>query len=65
MPLKPRRKFKTEGRVIWAKSMATKYPGGQRISIGFPVATVNENLEHPEKIAKEIAKAMNASTAFR
>lgn len=65
MAKKPKRTFRAEGLQIWAESIKTKVPGGTRISIGFPIAQVNENIEHPEKIARAIAKMLTASPMFR
>lgn len=65
MSKKPRRNFKAKGLQIWAEPIHTKVQGGTRISVGFPIAQVNDNIERPDQIAKAIAKSMNASPSFR
>lgn len=61
---KPRRTFRAEGHQIWARPIYVKKDGYTQIKIGFPIAVVNDNIEQPEKVAKLIAKAMNASRSF-
>lgn len=66
MPKKPKRRFRADGLQIFAEPIHQKMPDGTtRISLGFPVATVNKNLVTPDRVAKQIAKAMNDAGHFR
>lgn len=58
--------FKAEGLQVWKQPKETKKSDGtSSVSLGFPVCKVNDNVMHPDRVAKLIADALNAFPAAR
>ncbi len=58
MPEKSQPKFYAVGKRVFKSPVYTKTPGGQSISMGFPVCDIHDAVEDGEKAATAIAKIL-------